>query len=240
MSTSEPDRPAGDHPDDDDSLAAELALGVLPFADHAELERRADRDAAFADRVLAWQDRLLPLADGFPAAAPPPSVKDRLDHRLFGKPAVQRPGGWWHSLALWRGLAGAASLALLLALALPWLDPVAQDASPRMVASLADGASDVHYVVVYDRNRQEVGLSHVSGLPPEGHRFELWVIRNERPPVSLGTIPTGAAVHMALDDTARAMVEPGTRLAISLEPVGGAPAPAPMGTVVAAGDLRDL
>lgn len=271
MSTGEPDPPAdpsadpsGDPPDDD-GLAAELALGVLPFADHAALERRAERDAGFAARVAAWQDRLLPLAEDFGNAAPPPSVKSGLDARLFGAAAPRRPDGWWHSLALWRGLAGAATLGLLLALALPLMtpatgpatgpatatapDPVAAGPGPRMVASLADGSSDVHYVAVYDRTRHEVGLSHVSGLPPEGHRFALWVVGGEAaPPVPLGTIPTGAVVHMALDEAARAVVAPGARLAISLEPVGPAPAPASapadtpsaMGTVVAMGDLRDL
>lgn len=238
MSTSQADRPAGDHPDDD-SLAAELALGVLAPDDHANLERRADRDPAFAARAAAWQDRLLPLAGDFPETEPPRSLKTALDHRLFGA-GGGRAQGWWQSLALWRGLAGAASLALLLAVLPPLTAPPPQGPTPRMVASLADGASDVHYVVVYDRNRQEVGLSHVSGLPPEGHRFELWVVRGEDPPVSLGTIPAGATVHMAVDEAVRAAVAPGARLAISLEPVDRTPAQAPMGTVVAAGDLRDI
>lgn len=239
MSTSESDRPDDDHPGDDDSLAAELALGVLPLADHAELERRADLDPAFAARVAAWHDRLLPLAHAFSEAAPAASVKAGLDRRLFGD-GGGRAGGWWQSLGLWRGLAGAATLALLLALALPWLNPAPPAPAPRMVASLADGSSDVHYVVVYDRSRQEVGLSHVSGLPPEGQRFELWVIRGETPPMSLGTIPTGAAVHMAVDDAAGAMVEPGALLAISLEPMDEPPGQPTVGPIVATGDLRDL
>lgn len=228
-----------DLPDDgdgDDILAAEFALGVLPPAEHAALALRAETDPAFARLVAGWQDRLLPLAEGFATTDLSPAVKRALDLRLFGS-APER--GLWRSLAQWRGLAAAAALAFLLAVTLPWLMP--PDPDTRLVASLTPAASDVHYMAVYDPGDGAVGLSHLSGNPDAGRDFELWVIAPDSAPVSLGVIPAGAATaHLALDDRTRALIAAGAQLAISLEPQGGSPTGLPTGAVLAAGDLRDI
>lgn len=237
MSVVEPD-PARD--EDDDVLAAEFVLGVLPPADHALLERRAETDGDFAARVARWQDRLLPLADGFASASVPAAVKQELDARLFGQPS-RRPGGWWDSLALWRTVAATAMAALLLTVALPWLKPAPTVDAAQLIAALSDPTSGVHYMAVYDPQGGAVGLSHVSGTPAAGHDFELWVIHAGQQPVSLGVIPAGAAsAHLDIERTLRTLVEQGDRLAISLEPQGGSPTGSPTGAVVAAGDLRGL
>ncbi len=222
-----------DPPDDDDILAAEFALGALPPDRQAALARRAENDPGFARLVAQWQDRLLPLADGFAPADPPPALKRALDLRLFGAPA--RPGPW-RSLALWRGLAAGATAAFLLSLALPAAPEI------RLVALLAHEGSDVHYMAVYDTGDGTVGLSHLSGNPAQGRDFELWVIRDPaQPPVSLGVIPAGqAAAHLAVDNRTRALVEAGAQLAITLEPQGGSATGLPTGNVVAAGDLRGI
>ena len=223
----------------DDILAAEYALGVLPPAEQDVLARRIGTDPDFARLVAAWQDRLLPLADGYVAAPLPPAVKRALDARLFGAPGRS---GFWQSLALWRGLAGAATAAFPLALALPWPAPRQQVPEIRLVALLAHEGSNVHYLAVYDTDDGAVGLSHLSGSPAQGQDFELWVIQDpQQPPVSLGVIPAGApAAHLAVDDRTRALVEAGARLAITLEPQGGSASGLPTGDVVAAGDLRGI
>lgn len=226
--------------DGDDILAAEFALGVLPPAEQAALALRMDTDPAFARRVTGWQDRLLPLADGFAATPLPPAVKRALDRRLFGAaPEAAPERGLWRSLALWRGLAAGATLAFLLAVALPWRAP--PDPDTRLIASLTPAASDVHYMAVYDPGDGAVGLSHLSGNPDAGRDFELWVIAPDRPPVSLGVIPAGAATaHLSLDAPTRALIAAGAQLAISLEPQGGSATGLPTGVVVAAGDLRGI
>lgn len=226
--------------DDDDILAAEFVLCVLPFAEHVRLERRADTDVGFAARVAGWHERLLPLAHGFPEAEVPAAVKTALDARLFGATAPL-PGGIWNSLGLWRGLAGIATAAFLVAVSLPLVMPDPVPDAAQLVAALADPSSGVHYMAVYDPDGGAVGLSHVSGTPAAGHDFELWVIHAGQAPVSLGVIPAGApSTHLTVDQPLRITVEPGARLAISLEPLGGSPTGLPTGAVVAAGDLRGL
>ncbi|WP_283179190.1 hypothetical protein [Gemmobacter sp. 24YEA27] len=105
----------------DELLAAEFVLGGLPVALQAELARRVETDTGFARLVAEWEERLSPMAEGFVPADLPPAVKRALDLRLFGNMPA-RPG-IWASLALWRGLAGIATVAFLAAVTLPALSP---------------------------------------------------------------------------------------------------------------------
>ena len=227
----------------DDALAAEYVLGVLPADERQNVARRIDDDPAFARLVDSWEVRLSPMASAYEEVAPPQSVKAALERRIFGQPpAAAAPGGLWESLAFWRGLTVAALAALLVVAAIPFLTPEPTDEgpAPRLVASLADDGTDVHYFVVYDAARNEVGLSHVSGERDSGRDFELWVIEGEDPPASLGVIPVGANVRLAVADALQRKVEAGAVFAISLEPEGGSPTGAPTGPVVAAGDLKTI
>lgn len=224
----------------DDILAAEFVLGVLPSIEQAALSRRTEIDPAFARLVGEWQERLSPLADHYAGADLPPSVKLALDQRLFGgSPAKGRPG-FWSSLALWRGLAGVAVLAVMLTLALPHLTQE-QDTAPGMVvSSLSAETSEVRYMAIYQPAEGMISLAHVSGAPAEGQVFELWAAEGAAAPVSLGVVPAGGVSRLTLDDPARALLTRASYLAISVEPPGGSPTGQPTGAIVAVGDLQDL
>lgn len=227
-----------DHvPDSDEILAAEFALGVLPYDEQVALARRVETDAAFARLVAGWEERLSPLADGFVPADLPPAVKRALDLRLFGK-AQARPG-LWSSLALWRGLAGVATAAFLLAVSLPALRPVSDGG--RLAASLTAEGSSVTYLVLYDSSTGSVSLAHLSGDAVEGHDFQLWIARGTEPPVSLGVIPAGVSTRVPVtSEQIRALMTTAAHMAISLEPPGGSPTGQPTGPVLAVGDLLDI
>ncbi|RST86528.1 anti-sigma factor [Aquibium carbonis] len=229
----------------DDILAAEYVVGALSAEERRAVAARIDGDAEFARLVERWEANLAPMQDGFEPVEPPASVKRRLDERLFdvtaasaGAPAAR--GGLWHSLAFWRGLAVAAVLAVVVLAAQPYLFEQSEPQTNRLVASLAPRESDVHYFVVYDARTADIGLSHVTGERETGRDFELWVVEGDRPPVSLGVIPAGSTVHLAVDQALRVKIEQGAVFAISLEPQGGSPTGQPTGPVVAAGDLRDI
>lgn len=226
----------------DDILAAEYVLGVLPADERRTAAGRIDSDPAFARLVDAWEERLSPLNAGYEDMEPPASVKAALDARLFtprGQPAAPARSGLMQSLAFWRGIAAAAVAALLLVVALPVLRPPAPPAG-RLVASLSGEGSDVRYLVVYDATAGEIGLSHVAGGHDAGRDFELWAIEGGAPPVSLGVIPAGTSVRLAVAPGHRAMIASGVLFAISLEPAGGSPTGQPTGPVVAAGDLHTI
>jgi anti-sigma-K factor RskA len=132
----------------------------------------------------------------------------------------------------------AALAALAVYIALPFLGQPTQ--RERLVASLAADGSDVRYLAVYDGRTDDIGLSHVSGVAPQGSDFELWVIEGQQPPVSLGIIPQGASVRMPVTEVLRAKMASGAVFAISVEPAGGSTTGAPTGPVVAAGDLKAI
>jgi anti-sigma-K factor RskA len=227
----------------DDVLAAEYVLGVLPSGERQAAARRRESDAAFARLVETWEERLSPLNAAYEDVEPPASVKSQLDARLFEGQGnrVEHKQGFLESLAFWRGLAGAALVALAIMVALPFLQQAAgPDGAPRLVASLAADDTDVRYLAVYDARSGEVGLSHVTGERAAGRDFELWVIENNAAPVSLGVVPAGASVHMAVEPAHREMIASGALFAISLEPEGGSPTGQPTGPVVASGDLRSI
>ena len=222
----------------DDLLAAEFVLGGLSGADQADLTRRVERDAAFARLVAEWEERLAPMAEGFVPANLPPVVKRALDLRLFGQPPARK--GFWSSLALWRGLAGAATAAFLLAMALPALRP-ALPPSDRLAASLTAEGSSVTYLVLYDSATGSVSLAHMTGDPVEGRDFQLWIARGSEAPVSLGVIPAGVSTRVPVtSDQIRALMTTAAHMAISLEPPGGSPTGQPTGPVLAVGDLLDI
>lgn len=221
----------------DDSLAAEFALGVLSASEQAVLARRVETDAAFARLVADWEDRLDPMAEGFAPANLPPAVKRALDLRLFGKTPAR--SGLWSSLALWRGLAGAATAAFLIALTfMPLQTPIT--ASDRLAASLQAEGSSVTYLVLYDSATGSVSLAHISGDPVQGRDFQLWVARGAEAAVSLGVIPAGVSTKVEIPDQIRALMTNAAHMAISLEPAGGSPTGQPTGPVLAVGDLLKI
>jgi anti-sigma-K factor RskA len=230
----------------DDIVAAEYVLGVLPDDERSEAGRRIDAEQAFARLVDRWEVHFAPLAAAYAAVEPPAAVKHAVDRRLFSAstrteaPDVSRPG-LLASLAFWRGLALASLAALALYVALPFVaPPPAEVPQGRLVASLAAEGSDVRYLAVVDERTDDIGLSHVSGMPPQDRVFELWVIEGQLPPDSLGVIPVGPAVRLDISEELRAKIAAGALFAISLEPAGGSPTGQPTGPVVAAGDLREI
>lgn len=223
--------------DGDEILAAEFALGLLPAVDQAQLARRIETDTSFARLVAKWEERLSPLDDGFRAEDLPPAIKRALDLRLFGQDTPPR-AGLWSSLGFWRGLAGLATAAFLLAVALPALQPPTP--AERLAASLTAEGSGVTYLVLYDDQTGSVSLAHLTGEPVEGHDFQLWVAHGADAPVSLGVIPAGESTRVEVSDSIRDLMTTAAHMAISLEPPGGSPTGQPTGPVLAVGDLLEI
>lgn len=235
----------GPEPAGDDLVAAEYVLGVLPAQERQAAAERIESDPAFARLVDAWEDRLSPMAAAYPEVDPPAALKQAIDRRLFANRQARAEApraGFWQSLALWRGLAAAAVVALVVAIAVPFvMQPGgAPQQVVRLVASLAPHDSDVHYLAVYDAQTHELGLSHVTGDRPQGRDFELWVIEGDNPAQSLGVIPAGSRAEIPISDALRAKLESGSTLAISVEPPGGSPTGQATGPVVAAGGLSAI
>lgn len=59
---------------DDEILAAQLALGLLPAGDRRRAQARLDSDAELAGAVADWEARLAPLSGRIAPVAPPPGT----------------------------------------------------------------------------------------------------------------------------------------------------------------------
>jgi anti-sigma-K factor RskA len=229
----------------DDLLAAEYVLGVLDRAEREAAARRIESEPAFARAVDGWEANLAPLAGAYGTVEPPALIKTAIDRRLFGSAAASgadtRPSAsWWSSLAVWRSLTVAALAAFAVAVAIPFIDPPTPEGETRYMATLTADASDVRYAAVYDQNVGEVALAHMSGAKAADRDFELWMIEGSNAPVSMGVLPAGDVIKIAIPPDVRAKLAAGAVLAISLEPLGGSPTGQPTGPVVAAGDLKSI
>lgn len=228
----------------DDLLAAEYVLGVLAADQRQKASYRIDTDQAFARRVDGWEGRLAPMAAAYPEIAAPSWIKTAIDRQIFTQADKKSAKtSWfdkWAPLAFWRGLATGAVIAALFAIAVPFFNIPDQKAPAMLVASLAADNSDVKYLVVHDAASPNIALSHVSGERALGRDFELWMIEGDNAPVSMGIIPVGAAVQVAVSAQAQQKLAQGAVLAVSVEPAGGSPTGQPTGPVVAAGDLRSI
>jgi anti-sigma-K factor RskA len=225
----------------DDQLAAEYVIGVLSADERRTVAQRIETDLDFSRLVDGWQRRLSPLNASYDEVQPPASLKRALDARLFdhGRSATPKPG-FLQSLSFWRGLAAIALAAFFLAVAIPLFQPPTLTPGVRLVASLTGDKTDVRYLAIYDARISEIGLSHVKGDRATGHDFELWIIKGNDPPISMGVIPVGANVHLAVTPAHRDLIRSGALFAISLEPQGGSSTGQPTGPVVASGDLHAM
>jgi hypothetical protein len=77
--------PTGLTTQEDDALAQDLVLGILPDAEREAAERREAAEPAFAQLVQAWRQRLALLPDPVEPVAPPKDVWDRISARIDKK-----------------------------------------------------------------------------------------------------------------------------------------------------------
>ncbi len=220
-----------DTPDQDpDLLAAEYALGVLGEADHEAARARAAADPGFARSVEAWDRRLSPLSRLVPDTAPPADLWERIaastgSAKVVALPIPRRTVHFWQA-----GTAAALAIAAGLAAFIIVRPPPQQAVAILMPANapaalLAYAMPNGHLMV-----RPSGALAHT----PAGRDMELWALpEGATQPHSMGVLPaTGRDMG--------GMPPPGTRILVSLEPVGGSPTGQPTGPVVYSGMLQRL
>lgn len=222
-------------PEDDDLLAAEVALSLLEGEERVAARARLLDDRAFARDVADWQERFVVLTDDIAPVAPPARLRKSLMSRLFPTrhvPLLQR-------LWLWQGISVAA-LATVAFLALPMLrETPVQTPGDVYAARMAAEDSALEMLAVMDMSRGDIALRRVSGTAPEGRVLELWAILPDRAPISLGVLPEGDVNRVALPaDLAPEAAQ--ITLAITDEPPGGAPEGAPTGSIMAVGAVAEL
>lgn len=235
----------------DDALAAELALGLLEGDEAQAAVARLSSDPAFAQLVRDWQERLAGLADGLTPVMAPARARQRIRETLgHGAAPLSQPAGSAARAPWWRGPVGAilglgAVAALAAVLWLPGLQgtappsgaPTETTTAPAYQAQLATEDDSLRVAARLEGRALEVALER--GAAAEGRDYEVWWIGTDgSAPVSLGLVPRSGQARLALPEG----LEPGDgiQIALSDEPAGGSPTGQATGPVVAIAGLTRL
>lgn len=225
--------------EEDITLAAEYALGVLQGPERQAFEKRLAQEPALAKELRQWDERFIGFADDIAAVPPPPQIWAVIDNRLFAQQNAVPQASMWNSLAFWRGLA-LASVVAVAALAAWNLRPLPETPQvPALIAQVAGQPDGVKLAALYDGGSGELRLNRVEGAAAQGRSLELWLIAGDAAPVSLGVLPEAATALIIVPDALRAKLAGGV-LAVSDEPPGGSPTGAPTGAVLATGQLTKV
>lgn len=215
-------------------LAGEYVLGVLTAEERAAFELRMVREPELAHLVAEWQARLLPLDQGLTPVMPSPGVWHRIG-RSIRPQQPRRRMAWWDRLDLWRGWAAIATAA---AFGLLVLLGVERAPTPQLVAVLHDSNGRPLWIVSAGSDASRLVARPLGSSDERARIPELWLLpRDGRPPVSLGVLDRQGNNRRALGAPARALLEAGAGLAVSLEPAGGSPTGQPTGPVISSGAL---
>jgi anti-sigma-K factor RskA len=218
-------------------LAGEYVLGTLPAAQRQALERRLPVEPELQAAVDYWEARLLHLTDLVEPQTPSSRLWNRIQRTLdessrqAAPQASKQRSGWWNSLSLWRGFAGAGIAAtlvlgvLLLSRVPPtpsstWLVVLAtpQDLAPGWVMQASNQSREIELIPL-----------GVTELPPD-KALQLWTKADSwQAPVSLGLVKPGEPVRIRLDDLPP--LQPNQLFELTLEQPTGSPTGKPTGPI---------
>lgn len=241
---------------DDSMLALEYVLGLLGPDDHAVAESRRRDERAFAREISAWEERLVAFYAAQPTVLAPAQVREQLMTRLF-PPSATEIARWRRSLALWRGFALLASVAVIaLSVALlgriePQPAPVSmvEAPTPAPMPPIAGAAVEPGFKPTYcawfkteDRIEWVVWADPASGkmraivpgqqlaYDADQNAMELWMLPADgSAPRSLGILPATGKTELAMPAN---LIAQAKGLAVSQEPPGGSPTGLPTGPVL--------
>ncbi|MEL6464004.1 MAG: anti-sigma factor [Pseudomonadota bacterium] len=210
---------------DDGALAAEYVMGLTSAEERRAVETRLGSDTAFAALVRAWEAYFSGLNNDYGTVRAPRRVKVQIDKRLAG------PERSWFRSWVKAGLAIAMTLAVVVVGVFAFNPPE----NATLVAQLEGSEGTYSFEVSVDERNGLVNIAMTDGDLADDRVFELWVIADDGVPRSLGTFDqTGQFPGFDGGD-----MRDGTRLAVSLEPLGGSPTGLPTGSVLASGVLDD-
>jgi anti-sigma-K factor RskA len=222
----------------DEVIAGEYVLGALSAEDRRKAEARMATDRNFAAMVIRWQNNLAAFGDAYESVAPRRRFRSS-EHAVFeaGRGADD-PRGIWGSLPLWRSVALVSlSAVVVMAGAVAGLFSDRRGGT-QLVASLEAQGSAINLVTHFEPATGRLRLSPAAAGQMEEKSLELWLIKGDDPPVSLGVLPPSGEGEIVLEPGMRSRSASGSRLSVSVEPLGGSATGSPTGEVIAQGTAR--
>jgi anti-sigma-K factor RskA len=217
---------------DRDARIAEYVLGTLAADERAAFEAELARDETLRRAVAQWSERLQPLADSVAPVAPPRALRDRVLTRIGGEMRAERPFSIIRWLA-WTFGASALAAAVAVAAVLYFTPQPPALGGYAMLREDSDNLSVVVFQI--DKDRRQIVLLAQAPSAGAGKDYELWVLPRGKSPVSLGVLKAQERIERPIDEMRASLIQPGTMLAVSLEPSGGSTSGAPTGPVLYTG-----
>jgi anti-sigma-K factor RskA len=222
------------------ALASEYVLGTLQGRVRRRFERVLKEDPALRRLVSEWQDRLQPLNDAVQPVRPPERVWRKIERRIVGR-RQRHLAALWDSIRFWRAAAVTGALA---ALALAVTLVLLPAPSRLMVVVMEDQSQQPKISVSWDRRdagrkRLRVRVIGHQTMAPET-AWELWMLREGGPPLSLGLITTHELQDVVVPPELAAALDTAVGLAMSVEPEGGSPTGVPSGPVLYQGLCTEI
>ncbi|HEX4023537.1 MAG TPA: anti-sigma factor [Steroidobacteraceae bacterium] len=243
-------KPGGDEdaiePPDDDLLAGEYVLGVLDEGQRRAVQVRIEAEPVFARRVAGWEERLGSLTAHVEPIDVPEHLWLRVRERLGWPAAAHAGGGLWRSVGFWRATTAVALAAAIAAIVIsvprmlaPPSPLVAESPAAEPVTTLSHDDGTPAWLASVDVRRGTVLLVPVPApADARGRVPELWLIPRGGSPRALGLLSSDRSYAVAVPADLRIALTAGAVLAVSLEPPGGAPGPAPTGPIIAKGMIQ--
>ena len=219
-----------------DQLAASYVLGTLQGRARRRFEAVMRTSPDLADAVASWTERLVPMLTTLPPMEPSAALWDSIARRsgvAAGGGASATVGA--ASIPRWRRWlapipAGALAMGLLLGSVLPALWQAQLDSQrgsqlpESYVGVLATAQGKPGLIVSSLRRGRVVEVKQIAPVDvPAGRTLHLWRIDKDGNTASLGPIPSGKWVRIALSEPAEKVFFPAVELAVSIEPLGSNP-----------------
>lgn len=238
----------------DDTLAAELALGLLEGDEKASAVRKQLSDPEFSDKVDVWNEQFSPLFNAVEDCEPSSETWTAIADKIN----VSNPSASTNVISLmdrqlkrWRAAAvGSGAIAASLALVLlysgntlttaPQLDEASDPFSKQLAVSQLTGPIDgLILVASYDPSSAQMKID-VSGMPETDTQPEIWIVAASQAPQSLGQIGRDGISEMIVVSDHRPLINASSTLVLTMEPASDTPHEAPSGEAVASGKITFL
>ncbi len=232
------------------AAAGEYVLGTLSGPERAAFARELESEPELREAVAFWQSRLAPLVDAIPAETPPErvwaaiaAVMGRAPAAGGGAPAandnvveLQRRVRFWRGASLAAG-ALAAALGFV-----AWFGSLQPDVTPlaagRFVAVVDTEGREPAMIVTVDTGTGTVSVRTLTAEVPADKSLELWYIDEKTEARSLGVVDEENAARVLNQPIPELRQgNPGSLIAITLEPKGGSPTGVATGPIVYTGKL---
>jgi anti-sigma-K factor RskA len=222
-----------------DELAAQYALGTLRGVARSRFEKICRQLPEAMRARYRWEDRLLGLLSEVEPVAPPAyvwnNVQQRLGHSAMGQSRRESSNlfdtlfGWMNGprLAMVAGVAAIAfSVAVITYIVIP-------DQQQQMAAFTNEQKAE-QWRVNASKDHAKLSITRSASVALDPNRdYELWALPDSgAAPVSLGLMPKSGKRDLPLSAAQRLALAGASKIAISLEPIGGSPTGAPTGPVL--------